>query len=306
MAPDRVQQLTRQLMALATTQHGVFTRRQAGEIGFTPNETDRRVRTGSWASVDHGVYCIGGMPGSWKQRVMAACLAGPAVASHRSAAVLWDAPRVFEEHVEVTAVRHLRRHADDVIWHESRFLEERDVTAVDGIPVTRPTRCIVDLGSVLAIEPLLVVYDDFSRRGLIGHEGARRLLERLGPTRIGHETVRTMLDLRVPHEPVPQSFLESRFDELARAAGLSKPVRQHNVFDRDGRLIGRLDYAFTRERIGIELDGLRHHDREADEVRDLRMTDVGWHILRVSSRTLERHPELVIAGVARAVRERRI
>ncbi len=73
---------------LAKSQHGVFTRRQALEAGFTPGEVDGRVNRQAWIGVDYAVYRAAETPTSWHQRLMAACLGGPAVASHRSAAAL--------------------------------------------------------------------------------------------------------------------------------------------------------------------------------------------------------------------------
>lgn len=272
---------------------------------MTRSAIDHRVHAGIWQAVDHGTYRQAGTPASWHQRLMAACLVGPAVASHRAAAILWDAPRAFDELIEVTAWRHLRRHAGDVAWHESRYLDERDVTVVDAIPVTRPTRTLVDLGAVLELEPMLTVYDDFVRRGLATHTSVWREADRLGDRRIGVAAVQRMLDLRPPDQPVPQSVLESRFDEVARAAGLSSWVRQHNVFDRTGRLIGRLDFASLEEHVGIELDGKRHHDPDQDRVRDLEMNAVGWHTVRVSSRELVERPSLVVAAIQGALHHKR-
>jgi very-short-patch-repair endonuclease len=66
----------------AGEQLGLFTRRQAREAGFKSSAIDFRVSSGEWEIVDEGTYRVFGTRGSWSQRLLAACLAGDAVASH--------------------------------------------------------------------------------------------------------------------------------------------------------------------------------------------------------------------------------
>jgi len=96
------------LASLASRQHGVFARSQAGSIGFTRSAIDHRVRIGEWEVVDYGVYRAAGTPPSWRQRVLGACLSGPAVASHRAAARLWRLPGFDDATPEVAAWRYRR------------------------------------------------------------------------------------------------------------------------------------------------------------------------------------------------------
>jgi hypothetical protein len=42
------------------------------------------LRTGEIVAVDHSVFRSALTPPSWEQRLLAACLAGPAAASHRA------------------------------------------------------------------------------------------------------------------------------------------------------------------------------------------------------------------------------
>src|SRR5690348_7868566 len=106
------------IVELATRQYAAFSVEQALSVGFTDRMMKRRVAAGRWESLDFGVFAIAGSPQTWEQRLIGACLAGPAAASHRAAAALSDLPG-GEELVEVTALRHRRRHRDDVVWHES-------------------------------------------------------------------------------------------------------------------------------------------------------------------------------------------
>src|SRR5205814_1387990 len=101
---------------------------------------------------------------SWEQRLLAACLAGPAVASHRSAAALWCLPPFDRDALEVTALRHRRRKASDIRWHESIRLTDADTTILDGIPATDATRTLLDLAAVVDASALIIAFDDAVRR----------------------------------------------------------------------------------------------------------------------------------------------
>ncbi len=72
----------------------------------------------------------------------------------------------------------------------------------------------------------------------------------------------------------PTSELEALFRGLVRAAGLPAPVGQLDVGDGQG-WIGRVDFAYPRIGLLIELDGRRFHsallDRKADQLRDQRL-----------------------------------
>ena len=71
--------------------------------------------------------------------------------SHRSAAALWDLPGSVEQAVaEITCPRWRRAQHDGLIVHESTALSERDITFVDGIPVTTVERTIFDLARCAA------------------------------------------------------------------------------------------------------------------------------------------------------------
>jgi predicted transcriptional regulator of viral defense system len=89
---------------LALRQHGLLLRAQVLDVGVTDAMIDHRIRSGRWARVCAGLYRLAGVPVSWRQRALAACLvAGPgAVVSHRSAAVLWGLSGFRPGPIEIT------------------------------------------------------------------------------------------------------------------------------------------------------------------------------------------------------------
>lgn len=280
------------------SQHGVFTRSQFVEAGFTREKLRYRIRTGEIVAVDGGVYRQVGTPPGWKQRLMAACLAGPAVASHRSAGFLWDFPGMPEHPVEVTALRHRRRKAGGIIWHESYHLTDRDITQIEGIPCTRPVRTFLDLGVVSSVDELETVLNEGLRRNLLSVSAIARRLEELGRLRRGTGVVRAVLDRHVPGQRAPESVLETRFLQLIRSAGLPEPMPQWEVTLPDGTVV-RLDFAYVDRRVAIELDGAMYHGgklaKQRDRRRDARLGDLRWRVLRFDWDDLTQAPEYAVS-----------
>jgi very-short-patch-repair endonuclease len=285
------------LVRATDRQYGAFTRQQALDAGFTPAAIKQRLNRGTWMLVDHNVYRSSVTPQGWNQRLMAACLAGPAVASHRSAGILWDLPGMPDELIEVTALRHRRRKPPDVVWHESLHLAERDVTEIEGIPVTRPVRTFLDLGVVLSPDELEAVLNEGIRRSLLSAPAIARRLEELGPLRHGAAVVRATLNRHVPGRRAPESVLETKFLQLVRSVGLPEPVAQFQVVLGNGA-IARLDFAYVDRKIAIELDGAAYHNgevaRKRDRQRDTRLGALGWRVLRFDWDDVTRSPDYVV------------
>ena len=90
------------LAAVTARQHGVFSAGQAIELGLTWRRIHAGAAAGRWVRLHGGVYRIAGAPHTWHTGVLAACFGGDAIASHRSAAVLWGLDGFRLGRVEVT------------------------------------------------------------------------------------------------------------------------------------------------------------------------------------------------------------
>ena len=291
---------------LSARQHGVFSRAQAIAAGMHGSAIDRRVNTGKWETVDYAVYRVAGTPPTWRQRLVAACLAGPALASHRSAAALWGFVDCMEDLVEVTAVRHRRRYPRDVIWHESRRLDATDLAERDGIPVTRPLRTLLDLGVVVEIDRLEELLDDGLQRGWFSIPVVWRRWEELGGLlRPGGRVVRAVLERKKSGERPAGSILETRFRQLLRRAGLPEPVSQHEIYDGD-ELVARVDFAYPEFGVVIEVDGEERHSgrspRKHDARRDRRLAALGFIPLRFHWDDVHKIPEVVARDILAVIR----
>ena len=130
---------------LARSQHGVVARSQLIELGMSASGVDAWVERERLQVVLRGVYSIAHAPLTRRGWLMAAVLASGrgAVASHRTAASLWELLPDNRAAIDVT-VPNRRRPKGPVVLHVSR-LRSSDHASVDGIPVTGIPRTLADI-----------------------------------------------------------------------------------------------------------------------------------------------------------------
>ncbi|MGH2727930.1 MAG: hypothetical protein ACRDKS_13240, partial [Actinomycetota bacterium] len=161
----------RRIGALAARQHGVFARAQAIRVGVTQGEIKWRLGTGRWELVFPKVYRLTGVPWTWSQHAMAACLHWGvlAVISHRAAARLRPLEGFKHARVEISVTRNRNRSRSSrvVIHWLAEQMPREDITTIDGIPVTKPARTLIDLATVEPEATIERCLDDALRRGLV-------------------------------------------------------------------------------------------------------------------------------------------
>jgi hypothetical protein len=266
-------------------QHGLITRSQAGDDRA---RIEHRLASGRWVRVGAGVYRLAGMPVTWEQRALAACLiAGPgAVVSHRSAAVLLGISGFRPGPLEIT-VPPGRSARNPLARVHRKTLEPRERTIRDHIPVTHPVRTLVDLARTVAPEVLEEAVDDVLCRRVVR-------LEDLAD----EKPLAPVLAAWNGDGALPGSAAEISLVRALTAAGLPPPRRQHWV----AAAHARVDLAYPAERIAIELDSFRWHAGtrpfESDRARGNRIVAAGWHLLRA----VPGDPEPTISAAARLLR----
>lgn len=284
--------------ALAASQAGVISFRQAVGLGMTPSAIERRLRSGDWDRIYEGVFRIHWTPQTWEQGVRAALLrfGSKAVVSHRAAGFLLGLDGVAQI-VELTVAGHYRSHAG-VIVHQVRELPP-DLWDANGLPITSPTRTLIDLASVLREESLELALESALRVGLVSTQKVEQAVEKARRRR-GIPKLRSILGERYGAAPTGSLF-EVKFQRVLRAADLPAPVRQHLVIV-GGRSF-YLDFAFPDSQIGIECDGFGAHGgrRSFDSDRERRtlLTSAGWRLLHFTWGDLSR-PKWVAESVRRA------
>ncbi len=112
--------------------------------------------------------------------------------------------------------------------------------------------------------------------------------------------MRELLAARGAGYVAPASELEARFIDLVRRAGLPEPRRQLPAGD-ERHLVGRVDCAYPRANLLVELDSRRHHtsllDRDSDRARDNRLVVGGWRVVRFSWDDVVSEPDGVTSAL---------
>ena len=267
----------------AERQHGIVSRSQLLELGFSESWIDRRVASGTLRAVLWGIYAVGHRALRPQARLLAAVLAAGdgAALSHRFAAAQHGLRPTAAEKVDVT-VPDRRRGPRGVRVHHAPLPPEQ-VTEVDGIRVTTVERTIVDLAAVVRPAAL--------RRALEAGEAQRvldwRVLGELvadGRGRRGIRALRAIIAEHTAGTRVTKSELEASFLELLKDRRL--PLPETNVV-----IAGfEVDCVWRDARLIVELDSHRHHRTaaafERDRRRDRALAIAGWRAIRVTAKQL--------------------
>jgi hypothetical protein len=263
------QSTDRAVAAFARRQHGLVTLAQLGELGVTRRQRQWRLNAGRWASPYTGVYRIEGLPQSWRSDLLAACLAGDAVASHRSAAALWDLPGARRDLVEIITPRWERAQHRGLVVHESILLDPNDKTTLDLIPTTTLERTIFDLCATASDVLVDMALDRAIGRQLTEHARLAAAESRLATRgRPGAARFHRVMARRTEGAASPESAPERQLAYALVGQGLPEPEVQFVVRDSDGQLVARCDLAYPQWRIVIEYDSVQEHTGRAALLRD--------------------------------------
>jgi hypothetical protein len=157
------------------------------------------------------------------------------------------------------------------------YLSDDDITVVNGLPITTPSRTTVDLMRSLRRPFALSVADAMVRAELVTIAELARRVRRL-KRYPGVVQARDLLRLVDPRAESPgESWLRLRLVD----AGFPFPHPQLEVVDHRGRVIARIDLAYPEIKLAMEYDGAAYHshidDREHDRGRrDLLTNAYGW------------------------------
>lgn len=289
----------REIAKRARVQHGLVRRDQLTAMGVPPATIGDWLGRGTLERLHPGVYRVGGATETWEQLVLAAALAGAGVASHRSAARIWG--MLDQDHIEITVDRPRLPRLAGATVHRSRDLRDSFVTRRHGIPVTNPMRTLVDLGAVVtrwSVSDALEQAVTARVCSVLAVEKAMGDLAKKGRRGVG--AIRRALDDRALGAERADGLLETRMARLLKEHGLPRPEFQYEV-RLNGRLIGRVDFAYPRLRIVIEVDGFEVHGSpaalQADLERQNRLVAAGWIVLRFTWADVVRRPEWVVQQI---------
>ncbi len=298
------------LAAHAAEHHGIFRGCHARMAGLSKRQIAKRMADGRWQTLHADVYRVNGAPQTWDGDLLAACWAGGfrAVASHRSAAELHGIPGRRRDFVELTCPRWRRAQHGGVVVHETKALDQTDITVVSGIAVTTPARTLFDLGGVCRFGLVEQALENALRRGLATEEELAALVKRLSRSgRPGGPTLRTLLAARSPGRRATESEMETRLVQALRANGLPEPVVQYEIWQ-GTTFIGRVDAAYPDAKIALEYDSDEFHSGRIATARDRarrhRLIAAGWLPVDVGPADLREGGATACAAIAQALRDR--
>jgi hypothetical protein len=269
------------LAELAARQHGVVTAKQ---LGLTSGSITYRVQAGTLHRVHRGVYAVGHDRLSERGEFMAAVLAAGkgAVLASLSAAVLWKAWRRPVREIHVLAPKDRRPQAGFKL-RTTRRLDKRDVTEVDGIPVTTLARTLVDLTDVLTAHQIANVIHEAAYHELFDRRETYEAIQRAN----GRPNITRLHEALQANGAGTRSHLEDRF--LSLIGDLPQPLV-------NTRIAG-IEVDFAWPGLIVEIDGPGHtrpRTKQEDAERDAILKAAGYEVVRLTRDDLDR-PEALLA-----------
>ena len=285
--------LDRRIARLAVRQHGLVTREQLFALGLSRSGIARRLERGALYRVHRGVYAVR-HPGLTKHGAwLAAVLTlGPGAAlSHASAAALWALVSPPGPRIDVTVPTAGGRGRRRLIVVHRALLDEAEVTERDGIPVTTLLRTALDLADVVSQRRLERALDEAAFLGFdlseLRPRRGRRGFGKLSRVLAGHDAGSTWT----------RSELEEQMLALCRRAGVPAPTVNSEVEGFEA------DFHWPSQRLVVETDGWSSHRTrsafERDRIRDARLVEAGWRVVRITRRRLATDPGTVSEQLTR-------
>lgn len=183
-------------------------------------------------------------------------------------------------------------------------LEPSDVTNLAGVPITTIERTVVDLARELTHQQALIAADSALRLGACPNR-LEEIADRCHTWRGGRQALEVIRFADSRAESAAESLARLVFAE----AGLPAPELQVELRDADG-LIGRVDLLFRAQRTIVEVDGkIKYTDPRSgdaaevhwrEKLREDRLREAGWEVVRVTWAQLVGSPKEVAARIRAA------
>ena len=297
------------MLALMAQQHGLVARAQALAAGMTQHQIRGRVRTGRWVRATPRVYRSGAVAPTPQSKLLAACMAYDAMASHRSAAALLGIASFRLDPVEVVVAAGRVGRIPGVRLHHSSQMDLARRVVSDGIPCTDPARTVLDLAGVVNRRRLDATIDAVLRDGHLRLRDLWAVLEsHARPGRNGSAALRAALEARTVAAGIPLSDWSRMVADLLEDSGLPRPRFEHRIADDRGSLVAQVDLAYPAERLAIELDSVKWHFNLQSFTEDPRRRNAtllaGWTVLTFTWDDYARRPGALCAAVATALHQR--
>lgn len=291
------------IRSIAAMQHGLVSRDQLQLVGITDNDVSRRVQDARLERIYAGVYYVDSIQPTWRGRVLAAVMAaGPdAVASHRTAGVLWELDAVYGHVIEITVPVEEAPEPDGVILHRTRRSAES--VMLHRIPVSPIERTLLDLAAIIPLRTLIKAVRSAVRKSLTTVEGLDVAVKTHGGRGVtGTRKMRTAV--RYVDDDQSGSVAEIDLKEIVLGSHIPRPIQQLEITLPD-RSHAYPDFSWPDRMRIVEADGFEAHGTpealRVDLIRQNALMDLGWEIRRFSATEIREHPDEVRAEIIRFV-----
>ncbi len=277
------------IYADAARNGGIISIEDCRRAGFRFAEVAARCRAGEWVRLARGTYLVN-----------ADLRAGPSRAEMIRAAITSFGPRAViglgtaaELHgiggappsrvihiVTPRATGRGRRVLDSSIRAHQINLRDDEVIVIDGIPVTTAGRTLMDLAGDLDRFGAASAADSVLHRGLVTEDEIATIIARLRGRR-GAVIARQAL---AEADGRAESPLETRVRLRAADGNVAPDQLQYEVRRPDGSFVARCDFAWTRDRLLGEADGVDPHSAPDallhDRERQNALIALGYRVVR--------------------------
>jgi very-short-patch-repair endonuclease len=275
---------------LLRRQGGVVTLAQAVELGMAKQTVHRRARDGAWERLHPGVYLVGGHRLTDEVRVRAAWLwAGGEAAVSGPAAAHWHGmlERAPAE-IGLTVPRRCKPRNRPGVRTSRRDLERADVMSRRGLRLTAPPLTVLETAVVLPGGSAFL--DRALQRHVRFPQVYRAYCRNMGRT--GSSAAGRLL---IAAADRADSAAERLLVRILREAGITGWVLGHPFGP------WRVDLAFVREKVAVEVDGWAWHvDAERfrnDRRKQNALVRDGWDPLRFTWHDLDGRPDEVVTEI---------
>jgi very-short-patch-repair endonuclease len=289
---------------MAQAQHGVFSRQQARDAGYTDRQIDLAVGRGDWVKVASAVFGVAGAPTQFFARAWTAVLAAGdgAMLARRVAGQLHKLDGVPASGYLDLYVPTPRRPRNIPGARVHRF-DAGTPTRNLGLPTAPLPLTVVDLARELPLQLATRIVADAVRTRRVDLPTLERELQRARGRR-NVERAREAVRLA---DPRLESILEDELFAVVRPTGI-EVVPQYEVIV-DGRFVARVDLGIPELRLALEADGYGTHALrpgfERDRERGALLQLAGWSSLAFTAMQIRQRPDWVRAVIWRRVAQRR-
>lgn len=273
---------------------GVLTLNQARDIGISKHAVNRRVRSGLWRQCSRGVYFVDDRPYTDAARIRVGVwgYGENAVASGLAAAWWHGLTRFAPDVVEVTMPRNASGRKRPGSRLRRRDLAPADVVECRELRVTALPLTVIE--AAVRRHGGMKIVDRALQRDAELRELWSAHLRNKG--RYGSPAARILLQAA---SDGARSEAERLMVRLLRTAKIRGWRTNHPAGPY------RIDVAFVKEKVAIEVDGLAFHsesdDFHQDRVRQNYLMLRGWRVLRFTWLDLVEYPDRVIAEIRSAL-----